>query len=86
MLVRAYNQEATLLTSSTVYVCSRNLKRMHDCRIESSHALLPPAHHASTIAEDRVLCAGRVVCDLDGPGNNTLWILYGRTCHNFVSS
>jgi hypothetical protein len=44
-------------------------KRLHDRPLESSHALLPLAHHAPAVAANCLLRAGRTVWDLDGSDN-----------------
>ena len=62
---------------STVHVCRRDLEHMHDRPLESSHAILPLAHHASAVAKDCLLRAGRALWDLDGRGDgidrNKMW-------------
>jgi len=67
----AYIHDVTLLTLFTVHVRSCNLKRMHDRPLESSHALLPLAHHASTVAKNCLLRIGRAMWYLDGRGNGS---------------
>ena len=67
--VHVHVHDATLLTFFTVHVRSRNPKRVHDRPLESSHALLPLAHHTSTDAKNCLLCVGRAVWDLDGRGD-----------------
>lgn len=52
-----------------VHVRSRDLERIYDRPLESSHALLPLAHHASTVAKNCLLRAGRAMWDLDDRGN-----------------
>lgn len=42
---------------------------MHDRPLEGSHAFLPLAYHASTVAKNCLLRAGRAVRDLDGRGD-----------------
>jgi hypothetical protein len=62
---------------STVHVRGRDFKRVHDRPLESSHAFLPLTHHASTVAKNSLLRAGRVVWYLDGcsngPARNKMW-------------
>ena len=54
----------------TVYVRSRDLEYMHNRSLEGSHAFLPLAYHASTVAKNCLLRAGRAVWDLDGRGDS----------------
>lgn len=67
----AYIHDTTLLILPTVYVRSRDPKRLHDCPLESSYALLPLAHHTSTVATNRLLCAGRALWDMDDRDNGS---------------
>lgn len=56
-----------------VYVRSRDLEHMHRRSLESSHALLPLAHHASAVAANCLLRAGRALWDLDGCHDGSDW-------------